>query len=163
MYESPSTKDVKRKARGDNEVDRYFTFGSKQSLPSDFEAFLQISEYKSQFLRFLIKEYEDEIYSHITGENFFYCSIDNECKRFYHLNDNYKVELVPELFGSYLEWDTRVILHALHTDRDNRRNIVVRANDIDVAVILIYNAKFIENRNIDIFEVFAEINTYDNL
>ena len=55
------------------------------------------------------------------------------------------------------------MLHALHTDRDNRRNIVVRANDIDVAVILIYNAKFIENRNIDIFEVFAEINTYDNL
>ena len=58
MYESPSIKDVKRKARGDNEVDCYFTFGPKQSLPSDFEALLQISEYKSQFLRFLMKEYE---------------------------------------------------------------------------------------------------------
>ena len=46
-----------------------------------------------------MKEYEDEIYIHII----FYCSIDNECKRFYHQNDNYKVELVPELFGSYLE------------------------------------------------------------
>ena len=102
-------------------------------------------------------------YSHITGKKLFNRSIDNECKRFYHQNHNYKVELVPELFGSYLEWDTRVMLYALHTDRDNKRNIVVRANDIDVAVILIYNAKFIENRNIDIFEVFAEINTYDNL
>ena len=55
VYESPSIKDVKRKARGDNEVDCYFTFGPKQSLPSDFEALLQISEYKSQFLRFLMR------------------------------------------------------------------------------------------------------------
>ena len=54
VYESPSVKDVKRKARGDNEVDCYFTFGPKQSLLSDFEA-LQISEYKSQFLRFLME------------------------------------------------------------------------------------------------------------
>ena len=137
VYESPSIKDVKRKARGDNEVDCYFTFGPKQSLPSDFEDLLQISEYKSQFLRFLMKEYEDEIYSHIIGEKVFYCSIDNECKRFYNENDNYKVELVPELFGSHLEGDTRNMLHALHTDRDSRGNIVVRANDTDVAVILV--------------------------
>ena len=57
------------------------------------------------------------------------------------------MELVPELFGSHLEGDTRVMLHALHTDRDNRANIVVRANDTDVAVILVYNVKFIENSN----------------
>ena len=42
-------------------------------------------------------------YSHITGKKLFNRSIDNECKRFYHQNHNYKVELVPELFGSYLE------------------------------------------------------------
>ena len=139
MYESPSIKDVKRKARGDNEVDCYFTFGPKQSLPSDFEALLQISEYKSQFLRFLMKEYEDGIFSHI-GENIFYCSIDSEGKRLYTQTDNSKVELVPDFFGSHLEGGTRFMLHA---DRDNRRNIVVRANDTDV----IYNVKFIENSN----------------
>ena len=37
------------------------------------------------------------------------------------------------------------MLHALHADRDNRGNIVVRANDTDVAVILVYNFRFIEN------------------
>ena len=94
-----------------------------------------------------MKEHEDEIYSHIIGEKCFYCSIDNECKRFYNQNDNCKVELVPELFGSHLEGDTRVMLHALHADRDNRENIAVRANDTDVAVILVYNVKFIENSN----------------
>ena len=82
MYESPSIKDLKRKAREDTEVDCYFTFGPKQSLQSNFEALVQISEYKPQFLRFLIKEYKDKIYSRIIGEKFFYCSIDNECKRF---------------------------------------------------------------------------------
>ena len=142
VYESPSIKDVKRKARGDNEVDCYFTFGPKQSLPSDFEALLQISEYKSQFLRFLMKEYEDGIFSHI-GEKFFYCSIDSEGKRLYTQTDNSKVELVPDFFGSHLEGDTRFMLHALHSDRDNRGNIVVRANDTDV----IYNVNFIENSN----------------
>ena len=71
MYESPSIKDLKRKAREDTEVDCYFTFGPKQSLLSNFEALVQISEYKSQFLRFLIKEYKDEIYSHIIGEKIF--------------------------------------------------------------------------------------------
>ena len=52
VYESPSIKDVKRKARGDNEFDYYFTFGPKQSLPSDFEAFLQIS-----YLVILVKKF----------------------------------------------------------------------------------------------------------
>ena len=55
-----------------------------------------------------MKEYKDEIYSHIIGEKFFYCSIDNEYTRFYNQNVNYKVELVPELFGSHLEGDTRI-------------------------------------------------------
>ena len=36
VHESPSIKDVKRKARGNNEVDCYFAFGRKQSLLSDF-------------------------------------------------------------------------------------------------------------------------------
>ena len=53
-----------------------------------------------------------------------YCSIDNECKRFYNQNDNYKVDLVPERFGSHLQGGTRVMLHALHADTDNIRNIV---------------------------------------
>ena len=38
-------------------------------------------------------------------------------------------------------------MHGLHPDRDNRGNIVVRANDTDVAVILIYNVKLTENSN----------------
>ena len=40
------------------------------------------------------------------------------------------------MFGSHLEGDTRVLLHELHADRDNRGNIVVRANDTDVASCL---------------------------
>ena len=112
VHEPPPIKYVKRKARRGNEVYRYFTFRPKQSLPFDYEALLEISEYKSQFLGFLIKEYEDEIYSHITGEMLFYCSTDDECKRFYNQNDNSKVELVPEPFVSHLEGYTRVMLHA---------------------------------------------------
>ena len=61
-----------------------------------------------------MKEYEDEIYSHIIGKKISYCSIDNECIRFYNQNYSYKNELVPELFGSHLEGDTRVMLHTIY-------------------------------------------------
>ena len=39
------------------------------------------------------------------------------------------------------------MLHGLHADRDNRRNIVVHANTTDIAVILVYKVKFTENSN----------------
>ena len=96
--------------------------------------FFRFQNINHNFYVFLIKEYEDEIYSQIIGEKIFYCSIDNECKRFYNQNDNYKIELVPELFGSHLEGDIRVMLYALHADRDNRENIVVRAIVVRIVV-----------------------------
>ena len=39
------------------------------------------------------------------------------------------------------------MLYALHADGDNRGHIFVRANDTDVAAILVYSVKFIENSN----------------
>ena len=55
-----------------------------------------------------------------------------------HLFD--KVENVPELHGDHLEADTRVEFHAKHADEVNAGNIVIRANDTDIMVILITNA-----------------------
>ena len=77
----------------------------------------------------------------------FYCSIDNECKKFDNQNDNFKVQLVREPFGGHLEGDACVTLHTLHADRDNRGNIVVRVNGTNIAVVLVYNAKFNERSN----------------
>ena len=48
-----------------------------------------------------------------------------------------KVENVPELYGDHLEADTRVAFLAKHVDEANPRNIVIRANDTDIMVILL--------------------------
>ena len=50
-----------------------------------------------------------------------------------------KNERVPELCGNHLEGDTRVVFHAKNVDTIDPGNFVVRANDTDIAVILIWN------------------------
>ena len=52
-----------------------------------------------------------------------------------------KVENVPELSGDHLEADTRIAFHAKHANEANPGNIVIRANDTDIMVILLANAK----------------------
>ena len=60
-------------------------------------------------------------------------------QKLYCRNDILKNERVPELYGNQLEADTRVVFHAKNADTSNPGNIVVRANDSDIAVILICN------------------------
>ena len=86
IYESPSIKDIKRKWRGDTDLESIDNFSSRQSLPTDFAELLKTCNLKTEFLRFLFKEYEDAIFGPIIGQwldKMFYCPIDNECKNVY--------------------------------------------------------------------------------
>ena len=106
----------------------YLTFGPRQKLPTDIKELLKISEFKKELLKFLKSEYQDPIYARILGEKIFYCSIDNECKRYSVVDGVVKVDDIPELYGNHLEADTRVAFHALHADKTDGGNIVVRGN-----------------------------------
>ena len=48
-------------------------------------------------------------------------------------------ENVTDLYGQHLEADTRVAFHALHIDSIKEENILIRANDTDVLIILLCN------------------------
>ena len=61
----------------------HFTFGPPQLIQSDFKELLKISSLKRQLLHFLCKDYEDPVYGAILGKKVFYCTIDNDCKKFY--------------------------------------------------------------------------------
>ena len=102
--------------------------------------FMRLSSYKTEFFRFLFKEYEDPVYSAIVGHKLFYCSVENECKNFYCQDGLCKFETVPEFFGDHLEGDTRVMFHVKHVDKTKPGNIAVRAKDTDISVILTTNA-----------------------
>ena len=99
IYESPSIKDVKRKDRGDIETEREYCIGPRLKIPSNFNELLKISSFKSSFLEFLMKEYENIEYACVMGEKVFYCSIDNICTKFYCVEGSLKFEAIPELFG----------------------------------------------------------------
>ena len=63
-----------------------------------------------------------------------------------------KVGDMPELSGYHLEGDTRVMFHAKHADIRNPANIVIRANDTDIA----YNVSILENSSIREFTITLE-------
>ena len=59
-------------------------------MPSNFDELLKISSFKSNFLDFLMKEYENIEYASVIGEKEFYCSIDNKCRKFYCVKGSLK-------------------------------------------------------------------------
>ena len=141
IYESPSIKDVKQKDRAAIETGREFCIGPRLEIPSNFNELLKISSFKSSFLDFLMKEYENIEYASVIGEKEFYCSIDNKCTKFYFVEGSLKFETVPELFGDYLEGDTRVMFHAKHADTKGSGNIIIRGNDTDIFLTLLANVQ----------------------
>ena len=56
-------------------------------------------------------------------------------------------ESVDELYGYHLEADTRIAFHAKHADINDPGEIVVRANDTDVAIILLANISGLDYNN----------------
>ena len=68
IYESPSMKDVKRRERGDEGTWRVFSIGPQQKIGSDIAELMRLSSFKKELLRFLFKEYEDQIYAPLIAE-----------------------------------------------------------------------------------------------
>ena len=96
IYESPSIKDVKRKNRADVETEREFYIGPRLKIPRNFNELLKISSFKSSFLDFLMKEYENIEYATMMGEKELYCSIDNKCTQFYCVEGSLKFETISK-------------------------------------------------------------------
>ena len=59
-----------------------------------------------------------------------------------------RYELVPDLYGHHLEADTRVMFHVKHADFHDPGNIIVRANDADICVILTSNVHHLSNSHL---------------
>ena len=101
-------------------------------MSTDFAELLNTSDLKTQFLRFLFKQYEHPIYGPIIGKKVFYCSIDNECKKFTLSQLKLKMsqfEEVHESYGNHFKANIPVTFHANHADNNGNGNITVREND----------------------------------
>ena len=114
-------------------------------MPSDFDKLLKLSCFKRELLRFFFEEIEHPEYVPVIGEKVLYCAINSESKKLYCINGILKNERVPELYESHLEGDTRVVFHAKNADNIDPGNILVRANESDIAVILICNINHMDS------------------
>ena len=128
-------KDTKRKERGNEETDRVFSIGPKIKIETDMHDLLRLSCFKEELLRFFFKEIEDQI----IGSKLLYIAIDNKCKKSFCVNGKLCWESVDELYGYHLEADTSIAFHEKHADINDPGEIVVRANDTDVAINLLAN------------------------
>ena len=148
VYESSSIKDIERKERGNVESCRLFSIRPKQKIEGNVKELLKSSNIKNELLRFLFNEFQSEQYAPLIAEKVVYCAINNTCFKLCTVEEKLKIEDIPSLYGNHLEADTRVMLHAKHADDETAGNIVVRANDADICVILIANAHHLEKSHL---------------
>ena len=134
-YMSPSIKDSERSARGNKEISKTFHFGAGQKTPGNFKDLFKLSEFKAEFIRFLIKGLESETYSAIVKNKILYCMVDKG-KSFQVINGVWTVNDISSLDGNHEEADTRVAFHLQHMNGHNHGNTVVRGTDTDLAIVI---------------------------
>ena len=116
-----------------------FSIGPKTKMETDMHDLLRLPCFKEELLRFISKKIEDQIYASIIGSKLLNIAIDNKYKNFFCVNGKLCWDSVHELYGYHLEADTRIALHAQHAGINDPGEIVVRANDTDVAINLLAN------------------------
>ena len=107
-----------------------------------------------------MREYEDPDYTCVIVNKIFYCSVDNECRRFYCDNRISKSENIAELFGDHVEADKEFLFHAKHADSISTETVVVRANDTVIFVILLKNNHVLLESNLWYYFVLDSANSF---
>lgn len=141
-YVHPSIKDIERELRGESSGLDILVTGSKQKRPHDFRAALHSAKFKNSLLSFLQKEWQDQSYSHILRDHDIYFAHESKCHHFYCSDNNSNIvcDEVPDLTSSHEEADSRMAFHIHYiTSSFESPNIVVRSNDTDVLIILLYH------------------------
>ena len=141
-YEEPSIKGDEHQHRG-AEATVYRITGPDQIRPRDIEKALKSPSFKQQLPRFLVKDWGEQWYSGSLEGREVYLGVDTSCFLFTAVNG--KVEMTPlqRLECNHPEADTRICLHffdAISNER-TRGDIVVRATDTDIAVILLHHCQ----------------------
>ena len=139
-YEMPSIKKMERERRGT--CDRnYKNIGQQQTLSADFNETLKSPSFKTELPTFLLNEWEDQAYAHIIHERHVYVGHLGECLHFFVKDGVVRHDNIDVLGCNHPEADTRICLHtkAIY-DVGNTNNIIIRASDTDIAIIMLHQA-----------------------
>jgi hypothetical protein len=102
---------------------------------------LKSRNFKKGLLAFLAEEWARDEYKDLLHECVLYVSFNKICIKLTGNENGVQREVVPELRNTHDEADTLIALHANHVNTmQPNANVVIRANDTDVLVIMIYHA-----------------------
>ena len=119
----------------------YKIIGPQQTRPADFNEALKSPSFKRELPTFLLNEWKEQAYAHIIYERHVYVGHLDECRHIYVEDGVVRHETIDVLGCNHAEADTRICLHArVIDDVGNANNIVIRASDTDIAVIMIYHS-----------------------
>ena len=133
-YKSSSLKESERKLRGAEDCPFVIT-GPNQTPKQNCQKLLQNGIFKDQLATFLMTEWQNEHYAAILGKKIIYVSHGGNCVRlkFNESTSQMTVDYPLNLQGDHEEADTLIAFHAANACG----NVVVRASDTDVLVILL--------------------------
>ena len=102
---------------------------------------LKSPSFKRELPTFLLNEWKEQAYVHIIHERHMYVGHLDECRHFYVEDGVVRHDTIDVLGCNHAEAETRICLHARGIDYvGNANNIIIRASDIDIAVIMIQQA-----------------------
>ena len=144
-YPQPSIKDTERDRRGADNRTFVITGPEQRRVPRDLNDALKSRSFKRQLPQFLANEWQDPSYGEILKHKEVILDVPGACYHFKVEEGVIHRETVDGLRNDHEEADTKICLHAVFADH-NDGNLVIRASDTDIAVILLYHCSKFQSR-----------------
>ena len=117
----------------------YQISGLDQIRPKDFNKALKSSSFKQQLAHFLVKDWAADHYASLLEGREVFLGVNQQCFKFHVVKGKVVQELLPELECNHPEADTRLCLHLLDANRQLNGDVVIRAVDTDILIILLHH------------------------
>ena len=144
--QSPSIKDYERDQRAAAQ-DRTLNFqilGESQRRPSDFRKALRNDAFKDALIGFLVQSRNCDSVGHIISNKELHITHREKCYRFTSDAAGKVIrEEILSLRSSHEEADCRMFFH-LYSLSDEKQNVVIRSNDVDVLLIALGQASVLK-------------------
>jgi len=151
-YERPSIKDHERERRAAVVEKEMFITGPEQKRDTSFKKLLERESFKRELPGFLKENWSSSLFLPLLQDKELYLGVMGDCTRYFveheaihthsvpSLNCNHsEADTSPSLNCNHSEADTRVVLHMIHADKITPRDIVIRASDTNILVLLLHN------------------------
>ena len=126
-YPTTSVKDSERVRRGIDDGQTFVLEGPKQVRPPTFNRALGSRSFKQQFPHFIAEEWKDQSYAQIIGSRDVYLGFRGHCYHFFVINGKVIREVMEDMVTN-------------HDNNGESENIVIRATDTHIAIILLYHS-----------------------